>query len=222
MKEYLDIIKRIDLLVRTSETIYMVVVSTMISFSIGLLLGLLSVITDKRGLRPNLFLKRILDVIINIGRSVPFMIFMIVLTPFTRWIVGQSYGSTAVIIPLTIAAIPFVSRLVETTLKEIDQGMIESVITMGASLPQIVWKVYLVENLPTLVRNFSLTMITLVGYSAMAGVVGGGGLGHVAMAYGVHMFNFKVMMIALVVIVVLVQIIQFLFDLMAKKIDKRV
>lgn len=221
MKEIIEIFIRVQMGQGILETLYMVIVSTLISFIIGMLIGVISAITDQDGLYPSKVLNQILGVIINLGRSIPFIILMIALTPFTRWLVGKSYGSSATIVSLTIAAIPFVSRLIETTIKEIDKGVTESVIAMGASIWQVIFKVYLVETTPALVRNFSLTAITLIGYSAMAGAIGGDGLGNIAITYGYHRFDNKVMLLSLVIIVLMVQIIQVSFEYIAKKIDKK-
>ncbi len=203
------------------ETIYMVLVASLISYIFGLLFGIVSVITDKDGLLPNKIINKILGLVINLGRSIPFIILMITLTPFTRFLVGISYGTNATIVSLTIAAIPFVSRLIETSIKEVDKGVVESVQTMGANIYQIIFKVYLVESVPLLIRNFSLTAITLIGYSAMAGAIGGSGVGSIAINYGYHRSDNQVMLMALIILVIMVQIIQVLFDKLAKKIDKK-
>lgn len=221
MKEIIDILVRVKMGQGIIETLYMVMVSAIISFLLGMFIGVLSAITDQDGLCPNKIINQILGIIINLGRSIPFIILMIALTPFTRWLVGKSYGSTASIVSLTIAAIPFVSRLIEGTIKEIDKSLIESVIAMGASLWQVIVKVYFWETTPALVRNFSLTTITLIGYSAMAGAIGGDGLGNIAITYGYHRFDNKVMFLSLVIIVLLVQVIQIGFEFLAKKIDKK-
>ena len=166
-------------------------------------------------------LNAVLGWIVNIGRSIPFVILMLAIAPFTRLIVGKAFGTTATIVPLVIAAAPFVARMVEQSLSEIDHGVVEAARTMGASTFQIVWKVLLPESVPSLIRGVAVTVITLVGYSAMAGALGGGGLGDIAVRYGMHRYQYDVMMLTLVLIIVIVQVIQVLFDIVAKRIDKR-
>ena len=159
--------------------------------------------------------------IVNIGRSIPFVILMLVITPLTRLIVGRAYGTTATIVPLVVAAAPFVARMVEQSLGEIDRGVVEAARTMGATTFEIVWKVLLPESVPSLIRGAAVTVITLVGYSAMAGALGGGGLGDIAVRYGMHRYEYDVMLLTLVLIIVIVQVIQVVFDLVAKRVDKR-
>lgn len=220
MSKVIDIFNQVNMTQGILETLYMVFLGTVLSYLIGLPIGILSVITDEDGLMPKRTINKFLGIIINLGRSVPFIILMIALTPLTRFIVGKSWGSTAAIVPLTIAAIPFVSRLIETSLKEVDDKLIESAICMGATPLQIILKVYLVESIPSIIRGLSITTITLVGYSAMAGAVGGGGLGNIAITYGYYRFDSKIMIITLVILVLIVEIIQVIFDVIAKKIDK--
>lgn len=221
MEELINIYKDAEMTKAILETVYMVLVSGIISFIVGLIIGILSFVTEEEGIWPKPYINKPLGFIINLARSIPFIILMLALTPVARFIVGKSYGPSATIISLTVAAIPFVGRLTEASLKEIDNGLTETAIAMGASPLEIICKVYLVESLPMLVRNFSLTLITLVGYSAMAGAVGGDGLGHVAIVYGYHLFDYKTMFLSLVLIVILVQIIQVNFELLARKIDKK-
>lgn len=221
MNEIINIFEQVNMGNGIIETIYMVLVASLISYIFGLLFGIVSVITDKDGLLPNKIINKILGLVINLGRSIPFIILMITLTPFTRFLVGISYGTNATIVSLTIAAIPFVSRLIETSIKEVDKGVVESVQTMGANIYQIIFKVYLIESVPLLIRNFSLTAITLIGYSAMAGAIGGSGVGSIAINYGYHRSDNQVMLMALIILVIMVQIIQVLFDKLAKKIDKK-
>lgn len=211
-----------DLLIQgTLETLYMTFASTIAAYVLGLPLGVIMVITDKKGIAPNKAVNQILGTIINIGRSLPFIILMVALIPFTRFVVGTAIGSTAAIVPLTIAAAPFVARMVESSLAELDPGVIEAAKTMGATNAQIAWKVLLPESIPSLIRGFPITTITLIGYSAMAGAFGSGGLGDIAIRYGFHRYETEVMLITIVLIVVIVQLIQMGFNFAAKKIDKR-
>lgn len=206
----------------TLETLYMTGLSTILAYAFGLPLGILVIITRKDGLAPHPKLNAILDWIINIGRSIPFLILMIALMPFTRLIVGKGIGPNAAIVSLVIGAIPFVARLVEGSLEEIDHGVIEAAQTMGASNWEIITKVYLPESLPSLVRGLSITTITLIGYSAMGGAVGAGGLGDIAIRYGYHRYEYDIMIVTIVLLVIIVQVIQCVFNALAKKIDKRI
>lgn len=209
------------LLMGLGETLYMTFVSVLFAYAVGLPLGILLVVTDKNGLHPMRTTNAILDWIINVGRSIPFIILMVAIFPFTRLVVGKAIGPTAAIVPLTVAAAPFVARMVETSLQEIDQGVIEAARTMGATHWQIIYKVLLPESVPSLVRGISITTITLIGYSAMAGAVGGRGLGDIAIRYGYHRYEYDMMIITIVLLVIIVQVIQSLFSLTAKLIDKR-
>lgn len=211
-----------DILIKgTLETIYMTTFSVLFAYLIGLPLGILVVITDKKGIMPNSILNAILGWIVNIGRSVPFIILMIALIPFTRFIVGKSIGSTAAIVPLVIAAAPFVARLIESSLQELDNSLIESAKAMGCTKWQIITKVMLPEAVPSIVRGVSITTITLIGYSAMGGAVGAGGLGDIAIRYGYHRYEYSVMFITIIILIIMVQLIQFFFNQLAKKIDKK-
>lgn len=203
------------------ETLYMTFVSALFAYVLGLPLGVALIVTDKNGLHPMKTLNAILGWVVNIGRSIPFVILMIAIAPFTRLIVGKAFGTTATIVPLVIAAAPFVARMVEQSLNEIDHGVVEAARTMGASTFEIVWKVLLPESVPSLIRGIAVTVITLVGYSAMAGALGGGGLGDIAVRYGMHRYQYDVMMLTLVLIIIIVQVIQVIFDIVAKRIDKR-
>ncbi len=205
----------------TLETLYMTVVSVLFSYILGLPLGVLVVITGKNSLKSMPKLNAVLGWIVNIGRSIPFIILMVALIPFTRMVVGKSIGSTAACVPLIIGAAPFVARLVETSLEELDYGVIEAAKAMGATNWQIIYKVMLPEAVPSLVRGVSIATITLIGYSAMAGAVGGGGLGDIAIRYGYHRYEYEVMLITIVLLVIIVQIIQSVFNLVARSIDKR-
>lgn len=190
------------------QTIYMVFASTILAIIAGLFLAILLILTKPNGLKKSPKLYLILELFVNIGRSVPFAILIVAVIPLTRWIVGTSIGTTATIVPLTIAAIPFIARVFESAFTEVEKEMIDAAIVMGASTRQIVEKVYLPEALPSLVQGVTLTIVNLVGYSAMAGLVGGGGLGKIAIQYGYQRFNGFLMMITLIVLVILVQIVQ--------------
>ena len=206
----------------SGETLYMTGLSALFAYILGLPLGVLVTVTDKNGIHPMKTLNAIVGWIVNIGRSIPFVILMLVVAPFTRLIVGKAIGTTATIVPLTIAATPFVARMVQQSLNEIDQGVVEAARVMGATNMQIVLKVLLPESVPSLIRGAAVTVITLVGYSAMAGALGGGGLGDIAVRYGMQRYEYDIMILTLIIIVAIVQIIQVIFDLIAKKIDKRI
>lgn len=190
------------------NTLYMVICSTLIALLIGVPLGVILTITDQGHLKENRSLHQILGSIVNIGRSFPFAILMVALIPFTRWIVGTSLGTTASIVPLSIAAIPFMARLVESSLKEVDKGMIEAAIVMGSTPWQIISMVLIPESLPSLILATTTTIINLIGYSAMAGTMGGGGLGKIAIQYGYQRFNVFLMAVTVIVLIILVQMIQ--------------
>lgn len=192
------------------NTIYMVFVSAFFAVLIGIPLGVILTITDKGHIKENLTLYKILETVVNIGRSFPFAILMVALIPVTRWIVGTSLGTTASIVPLTLAAAPFVARLVETSLKEVDRHILEAVVVMGSNTWQIITKVLLPEALPSIVSAVTLTIINLIGYSAMAGLVGGGGLGQVAIQYGYNRFNTFIMVVTVILLILLVQAVQWL------------
>ena len=176
------------------ETLYMTLLSTLMGYVIGLPMGVLLAVSDKDGLKPNRVLYRILDVIANIVRSIPFLILLILLIPFTRMIVGKSYGSTATVVPLVIAAGPFIARMVESSLKEVDEGVIEAARSMGASNLRIIVKVLLVEARTSLINGATIAVGTILGYSAMAGTIGGGGLGDIAIRYGYHRYQADIML----------------------------
>ena len=189
------------------ETLYMTLLSTLMGYVIGLPMGVLLAVSDKDGLKPNRVLYRILDVIANIVRSIPFLILLILLIPFTRMIVGKSYGSTATVVPLVIAAGPFIARMVESSLKEVDEGVIEAARSMGASNLRIIVKVLLVEARTSLLNGATIAVGTILGYSAMAGTIGGGGLGDIAIRYGYHRYQADIMIVTVVLLVILVQTI---------------
>ena len=212
----------VDLLYRaTIETLVMVGVSTAIAGVLGLALGVLLVVTGRGQILPFPALNAILSPIVDLGRSIPFIILLVAIIPFTRLRVGTSIGTNAATVPLVVAAIPLVARLVESGVKEVDHSVVEAVTAMGANPWQVIWKVYLPEALPALIRGITITAISLVGYSAMAGVVGGGGLGDVAIRYGYQRFQGDVMLATVVILVVMVQLIQFLGEALAGRFDHR-
>ncbi len=190
------------------DTLYMTLVSTLAGYVLGLPLGIILCVTDKNGLHPNSVIYRILDFICNIIRSVPFLILLIVLIPFTRALVGQSYGSTATIVPLVICAAPYIARVVEASLNEVDPGVIEAAKSMGADNFQIICKVLLVEAKTSLMAGATITTGILLGYSAMSGTVGGGGLGDIAVRYGYYRWQTDIMVVTVVLLIIIFQIIQ--------------
>ena len=203
------------------NTIYMVFCSTLIAVIFGLPLGIILTITDKGHLKEQKFIHQFLGTIVNIGRSFPFAILMIALIPVTRFLVGTSIGTTASIVPLSIAAIPFVARVVENSLKDVDKGMIEAAIVMGSTPWQIITKVLIPESLSSLILGITLTVINLIGYSAMAGTMGGGGLGKIAIQYGYQRFNIPLILITVVILIILVQFVQVLGHSLAKKVNHK-
>ena len=205
----------------TIDTLVMTCVATILAYIIGIPLGILLVVTSPNGLRPNRVVSTIVGWIVNIGRSVPFIILLVALIPFTRFIVGTSLGVPGAVVPLVVTAAPFAARMVEQSLEETDSGLVEAAQSFGASTWQIVWKVYLKETLPSLVRGAAITFVTLFGYSAMAGTVGAGGLGDIAIRYGYQRFQTDVMIFAVLLCVVLVIVFQAIGDVTARKIDKR-
>ena len=204
------------------ETFYMVCLATLFAYVIGLPLGLLLVTTDKKGVRPMPVLNTVLGIVVNILRSIPFLILAVMLIPFTRAIVGTSIGSTATIVPLVIGSAPFVARMVESSAKEVDPGIIEAAQSMGASTGQIIFKVLLPEAKPSLVVGAAITITTILGYSAMAGFVGGGGLGTIAVSYGYNRCQTDVMLLTVALLVVIVQLFQEIGMRLAKRIDRRI
>lgn len=203
------------------DTVYMTLASTLMGYVLGLPMGVVLAVTDKDGIRPNRFIYRILDVISNVIRSIPFLILLILLIPFTRWLVGKSYGSTATIVPLVITAAPYIGRLVESSLKEVDKGVIEAAKSMGASDFDIVFHVMLVEARTSLIMGATIALGTILGYSAMAGAVGGGGLGDIAVRYGYYRWQTGIMIVTVLLIIVLFQIFQTIGMKCAKRIEKR-
>lgn len=203
------------------ETLYMTLVSTFFGYLFGLPMGVLLCITDKDGLKPNRVIYKILDVIANIVRSIPFLILLILLIPFTRLILGKSYGSTATIVPLVAAAIPFIARMVESSLKEVNAGVVEAARAMGAGTFRIIVKVLLVEGRTSIITGATIAIGTILGYSAMAGTVGGGGLGDIAVRYGYYRYQTDIMIVTVVLLVLTVQIFQSVGMFIAKHLDKR-
>lgn len=206
----------------TGATLYMTLVSTLIAYLLGLPVGILLVVSAPGGLKPIKVLYKVLDVVVNILRSIPFLILLMLIIPLTRFIVGRSYGATATIVPLAIAAAPFVARLVESSLLEVDHGVIEAAQSMGASLKTIIWKVLLAEARVSLIVGGTIALGTILGYSAMAGVVGGGGLGDIAIRYGYHRWQGDIMIVTVILLVVLVQILQMIGTRLSRKLDRRI
>lgn len=203
------------------DTLYMTLMSTFIGYVLGLPLGITLAVTGKNGIRANAFVYKTLDAIANIIRSIPFLILLILVIPLTRFIVGQSYGSAATIVPLVIAAAPFIARMVESSLLEVDKGVIEAAQSMGASTMEIICKVLLVEARTSLIVGLTIATGTILGYSAMAGVVGGGGLGDIAIRYGYHRYQTDIMLVTIILIVIIFQILQGLGMYLSKKFDRR-
>ena len=219
----MDFSKIFDIMLKgTIETLYMTLVSTFFAAILGLLLGVLLYITSENNICPSKIFNTILGWIVNIGRSIPFIILMIVLLPLTYLLVRTQVGPNAAIIPLIIGSAPFAARLVESSLSELDFDVVEAIEAMGATKSQLIFKVMIPEAVPSLVRGLSITMITIVGYTAMAGVIGAGGLGDIALRYGVHRYEYGMMIATLILIVIIVQIIQVVFNLIVKKIDKKI
>ena len=211
----------IMLLEGIKDTLYMTLTSTLIGYVIGLPMGILLTVTDKDGIHPNTAVYKVLDVIANLIRSVPFLILLIVLIPFTRFLIGRSYGPTATIVPLVIAAAPYIARMVESSLKEVDAGVIEAARSMGASNFTIVTKVMLVEARTSLIVGATISLGTILGYSAMAGTVGGGGLGDIAIRYGYTRWQTDIMIVTVILLVILFQIFQTIGMKLASNLDRR-
>lgn len=203
------------------ETLYMTLVSAFFGYLLGLPLGIVLTVTDADGIRPNKWVYKVLDLISNILRSIPFLILLVLIIPLTRALVGKSYGSTATIVPLTIAAAPFIGRMVESSLKEVDRGVIEAAQSMGATTWQIVWKVLLKEARTSLIVNATIATGTILGYSAMAGNVGGGGLGDIAIRYGYYRYQADIMIVTVIILILLVQIMQGIGMFLSRKVDRR-
>lgn len=206
----------------TIDTIYMTVVSTLCAYIIGLPLGIFLTVTDKGGVTPIPWLNKILGFVVNLLRSIPFIILLVMLMPLTRAIVGTAIGTTAMIVPLVIGAAPFIARVVESSLKEVDSGVIEAAQSMGASPLKIIFKVLIPEAKPSLLIGAAISITTILGYTALADTVGGGGLGAIAVAYGSKRFREDIMLIATVILVIIVQVLQEVGMRFAHKTDKRV
>ena len=203
------------------ETLYMTLLSTAVGYLFGLPMGVLLAVFDKDGLKPNRVAYKVLDILANIVRSIPFLILLILVIPLTKLIVGQSYGSSATVVPLVVAAIPFIARMVESSLKEVDYGVIEAARAMGANDFTIVVKVMILESRTSLITGATIAIGTILGYSAMAGTVGGGGLGDIAIRYGYYRYDSAIMIVTVVLLVVLVQIFQSVGMVVASRLDKR-
>lgn len=203
------------------ETLYMTLLSTAVGYLYGLPMGVLLAVFDKDGLKPNRAAYKVIDIIANIVRSIPFLILLILVIPLTKLIVGQSYGSSATVVPLVVAAIPFIARMVESSLKEVDYGVIEAARAMGANDFTIVVKVMILESRTSLITGATIAIGTILGYSAMAGTVGGGGLGDIAIRYGYYRYDSAIMIVTVVLLVVLVQVFQSVGMVVASRLDKR-
>lgn len=203
----------------TWDTLLMTIVSTFFAYVIGIPLGVLFVLTSPKGLMPHRIFNMVLGWIINIGRSIPFIILLVALIPFTRFIVGTSLGVPGAIVPLVISAAPFIARMVEQSIEEVDGGLVEAAQSFGANTWQIVYKVFLREALPSLVRGFAIVFITILGYSAMAGCVGAGGLGDIAIRYGYQRYQDDVMIATVIILIVIVQIVQSACNFAARKME---
>ncbi len=203
------------------ETVIMVGVSGLLGALLGIPLGVFLRLTDQGGILPNRPLNAIVGGLVNAARSTPFIILLVAIIPFTRWVTGTSIGTWAAVVPLTVAVAPFIARLVETALREVDSGLIEAAQSMGASTSQIVFKVLLPEAMPGIVAALTISLVSLTGYSAMAGAVGGGGLGDLGIRYGYQRFLPDVMLVVVVILIVFVQIIQSLGDWLVRRISHR-
>ena len=203
------------------DTLVMVVISTAFAYLIGLPLGVALILTQPHGIRPHRGVYRVLDWIVNIGRSVPFIILMVAIMPFTRMVVGTTIGVKGAIVPLVVSAAPFIARMVETSLNEVDAGVVEAAQSMGASTLQIVWKVYLPEAKPSLILGGAISLVTILAYTAIAGTVGAGGLGDIAVRYCHQRGITSVMWVTVVFLIILVQVVQLIFNWLSRRIDKR-
>ncbi|MGO5075163.1 methionine ABC transporter permease [Clostridium sporogenes] len=202
------------------ETIYMVSMSTILAILLAFIPSIILIVTDEKGLKPNKVIYKSLDFVVNLLRSFPFIILMVAILPFTKAIVGKTIGTTAAIVPLTIAAIPFATRVLESAMKEVDEGVIEAAKSLGASDLQIIFKVIIKESMPSMIVAITLTIISVVGCSAMAGAIGGGGLGDVAIKYGYYRFKTDIMIYTVVILIILVQVIQSLGNIFYRKLNR--
>ncbi|MEN8427073.1 methionine ABC transporter permease [Acinetobacter schindleri] len=209
------------LLTGTTDTLIMVGVSAIVAFLIGLPMAVILVSTSEHGIYPSKPINQALGWVVNITRSVPFLILMVALIPITRWIVGTSYGVWAAVVPLTLAATPFFARIAEVSLREVDQGLIEAAQAIGCNRKQIIWHVLLPEALPGIVAGFTVTLVTMINSSAIAGAIGAGGLGDIAYRYGYQRFDMQIMLAVIVVLVILVMLIQTAGDTLSNQLDKR-
>lgn len=204
------------------ETLYMTLVSTLLGYLFGLPMGIVLAVTDADGIKPNAFVYKIFDFISNVIRSIPFLILLIILIPFTRLLIGKSYGSTATIVPqLVVAAAPYIARMVESSLKEVDHGVIEAARSMGASTFAIITRVLLVEARTSLITGATIATTTILGYSAMAGTIGGGGLGDIAIRYGYYRYETNIMLVTVILLILLVQLFQTIGNKLSSHLDKR-
>jgi len=203
------------------ETLYMIFVSTFISYLIGLPMGIILVACDNEGIKPLPALHKIIDIYVNITRSIPFIVLLVAVMPVTRFIAGTTVGTNAAIVPLVIGAAPFVARMIESSLREVSKGVIEASLAMGASPMQIIFKVLLPEAKPALLMGGAISVVTILSYTAMAGFVGGGGLGDIAIRYGYHRFQGDIMLVTVIILVILVQIFQEIGMMIVRKTDKR-
>ncbi|MFL0247865.1 methionine ABC transporter permease [Candidatus Clostridium stratigraminis] len=201
------------------DTLYMVILSTIFAVIIGFFPAIIIVITDEKGLKPNAIINKVLDFIINLLRSFPFIILMIAIFPFTKLVVGTTIGKNAAIVPLTVGAAPFAARVIESAFKEVDSGIIEAAKAFGASISQIIFKVMLKEALPSIVLGITLTVISVIGYSAMAGTIGAGGLGDIAVRYGYQRYKTDIMIYTIIILMIIVQLLQSLGNYAYKKLS---
>ena len=206
----------------TLDTIYMTLVSTFFSYVFGMIMAVILVITRADGIRPHPVIFRVLDVIVNLTRAFPFLILMIAIIPFTRWLVGTTIGNNATVVPLVVAAAPFVARLIEQSLLEVDRGVIEAAQSMGASTWQLIWKVFIPEATPSLINGSAIAATTILGYSAMSGAVGGGGLGKLAIMYGYNRYQNDIMFATVVLLIIIVQLLQSFGDWATRRSDRRI
>ena len=204
------------------DTLYMTSVSTLFAYLLGFPLAILLVLTAPSGLAPRPLVYRVLDAVVNIFRSIPFLILMILVIPLTRFIAGKAYGSTATIVPLVIAAAPYVARMIESSLLEVDPGVIEAAQSMGASIPTIIFKVLIPEAKTSLIVGATISSGTILGYSAMSGAIGGGGLGQIAISYGYNRYQSDILIVTVILLIILMQIIQLVGMYISRKTDKRI
>ncbi len=206
----------------TIDTLVMTLCATFFAYLLGLPLGILLIVTRKGGICEKSWVYRAIDWIVNIGRSLPFIILMVLIMPVTKAVMGTKLGVRGAIFPLVVAAAPFIARMVETALAEIDSGVIEAAQAMGANRLQIIWKFYLPEALPSLIRGGSISLITVLAYTAIAGAIGAGGLGDIAIRYGYNRYEFDVLIVTVILLIILVEVLQTIFNVISRKADKRI